>query len=199
MALLAARGLARLLALVLTTTLAVAGLVVAVFSVQGDSSTLSLPGLARRARLDDLDARVGAFLAQLQAPGAIAKVAALAGAGAVLLGLLLLFGVLARRRERLVVLRTDGGGMIAARPHALAHAAVALAEEDRRALRAKARITARRRGVGGRLRLTIYHPRSATPADATEAGRARVHPLVESFSLRPRIGGRVPRRGARVG
>jgi hypothetical protein len=199
MALLAARALARLLALVLTTTLAVAGLVVAVFSIQGDSSTLSLPGLARRARLDDLAAAVGVFLAQLQAPGPIAKVAALAGAGAVGLGLLLLFGVLARKRERLVVLRSDVDGTIAARPRVLAHAAVALAEGDPHALRATARITARRRGVGGRLRLTVYHARSATPADATDAGRARVRALVESFSLRPRIGGRVPRRGARVG
>jgi hypothetical protein len=198
MTLLAARALARLLALVLTTTLAAAGLVVAVFSVHGDSSTLSLPGLARLARLADLDARVGVFLAQLQAPGPIAKVAALAGAGAVLLGLLLLFGVLARKPERLVVLRSDGDGTVAARPRVLAHAAVALAEEDPRALRAAARVTPRRRGVGGRLRLTVYHARSATPAAATDAGRARVKPLVESFSLRPRIRGRVPRRGRRV-
>jgi len=94
MALLAARALARLLALVLTTTLAVVGLAVAVFSVQGDRSTLSLPNLVRQARLDDVHAHVGVFLSQLEAPGPIAKVAALAGAGAVLLGLMLLFGVL---------------------------------------------------------------------------------------------------------
>jgi hypothetical protein len=198
MALLAARGLARLLALVLTTTLAVAGLVVAVFSVEGDSATLSLPGLVRRARLDDLHARVGVFLAQLEAPGPIAKVAALAGAGAVLLGLLLLFGVLVRKRERLVVVRSDRDGTIAARPRALAHAAVMLAEQARDALHAKARIRARRRGVGGRLRLTVYHAQSADQADVTAASRARVQALVESFSLRLRIRGRVPRRGTRV-
>ncbi|MEA2189829.1 MAG: hypothetical protein QOK16_4840, partial [Solirubrobacteraceae bacterium] len=39
MMVLVARGLARLLALLLTTVLAVAGLVVAVFSVQGGSAT----------------------------------------------------------------------------------------------------------------------------------------------------------------
>lgn len=198
MALLAARGLARLLALVLTTTLAVAGLVVALFSIQGDSSTLSLPGLVRHARLDQLDARVGVLLAQLEAPGPVAEVAALAGAGAFLLGLLLLFGVLVRKRERLVVLRSDGEGTIASRPRVLGHAAETLAEQARDALHAKARITARRRGVGGRLRLTVYHAQSATQADAATAGRARVQALVESFSLRPRIRGRLPRRGARV-
>lgn len=198
MALLAARGLARLLALVLTTALAVAGLAVALFSVQGDSATLSLPGLVRHARLDDLHARVGVFLAQVEAPGPIAKVAALAGAGAILLGLLLLAGVLVRKRERLVVLRSDGDGTIAARPRALGHGAVTLAEQARHTLHAEAGVTARRRGLGGRLRLTVYHAQSADEAEATAASRARVQTLVESFSLRLRIRGRVPRRGARV-
>jgi hypothetical protein len=196
---LVARGLARLLALLLPTALAVAGLGVAVFSVQGDSSTLSLPGLVHRARLDDLHARVGVLLAHLEAPGPVAMVAALAGAGAVALGLLLLFGVLARKRERLVVLRSDDGGTVAARPRALDHAAVTLVEQSRDALRAKARIRARRRGVGGRLRLTAYHAQSTDQSDATATSRARVQALAESFSLRLRIRGRVPRRGARVG
>jgi hypothetical protein len=199
MALLAARVLARLLALILTAALAAGGLVVAVFSIQGDSSTLSLPGLVHRARLDDLHARVGVLLAQLEAPGPIARVAALAGAGAVALGLLLLFGVLARKRERLVVLRSDAGGTVAARPRALDHAAVTLVEQSRDALRATARIRARRRGVGGRLRLTAYHAESTDDSDATATGRARVQALAESFSLRLRVRGRVPRRGARVG
>jgi hypothetical protein len=199
MALLAARGLARLLALLLTMALAAGGLGVAVFSVQGDSSTLSLPGLVHRARLDDLHARVGVLLTRLEAPGPVATIAALAGAGAVALGLALLLGVLARKRERLVVLRSDAGGTVAARPRALDHAAVALVEQSRDALRAKARIRARRRGVGGRLRLTTYHAKSTNEADATATSRARVQALAESFSLRLRIRGRVPRRGARVG
>jgi hypothetical protein len=199
MALLAARALARLLALLLTAALAAGGLVVAVFSVQGDSATLSLPGLVHRARLDDLHARVGVLLAQLEAPGPLARVAALAGAGAIALGLLLLLGVLTRKREPLVVLRSDADGTVAARPRALDHAAVTLVEQSRDALHAKARIRARRRGTGGRLRLTAYHAASTDQATATAASRARVQALAEAFSLRLRIRGRVPHRGARVG
>lgn len=199
MTLLAARALARLVALILTASLAVAGLAVAVFSIQGGTSTLSLPGLAHRLRLDDLHARVGAFLAGLEADGPAAQVAALAGAGAVLIGLLLLFGVLARRRERLVVIRRDDDGVVAARPRALAHAAVTLGEQPRDVLHAKARTRARRRGTGGRLRLTAYHAESADQAGAAAASRASLQTLAESFSLRMRVRGRVPRRGARVG
>src|SRR6185295_1970080 len=104
--LLAARGLARLVALVLTAALAVTGLTVAVFTIHGDSMMLSLPNLARHARLGALLGDIGDFLASLEvAGGPTAKIAALAGAGAVLLGLLLLFGALAPRRERLVVMR----------------------------------------------------------------------------------------------
>jgi hypothetical protein len=199
MALLAARAVARLIALLLTTALALAGLGAAVFSIQGDSSTLSLPSLAGHARLDDAHARVGVFLAALEADGSPAKVAALAGAGASMLGLLLAFGVLARRREPLVVISSDDRGTIAARPRALGQVAAALAEQSRDVLHAKARTTARHRGRGGRLRLTAYHRRSTGQEDAAAASRARVQALADSFALRVRVRGRVPRRGARAG
>jgi hypothetical protein len=197
MALLAARGLARLVALVLSTALAVSGLAVAVFSVQGDGSTLSLASLARHLRIDDLHASVGVLLANLQADGPIAKVAALAGAGAILLGLLLLFGALARRRERLIVLRAGDDGTIAARPRAVGEAAVTLGEQSRDVLYAKARASARRRGAGGRLRLTAYHAQSPEGNGATTASRDRLQALAEPFSLRVRVRSRVPRRGVR--
>jgi len=199
MALLAARALTRLTALLLTTALALAGLGTAVFSIQGDDSTLSLPGLASHARLDDAHAGAGVFLADLEADGPPAKVAALAGAGASVLGLVLLFGVLARRREPLVVLSSNDDGTIAARPRALGQAATTLAEQSRDVLQAKARTTARHRGRGGRLRLTAYHARSTGQEDAAVASRARVQALADAFSLRVRVRGRAPRRGARVG
>jgi hypothetical protein len=199
MALLAARALVRLTALVLSAAIAVAGLAVAVFSIQGDSSTLSLPNLADIAALDELSARAGRFLTALERDGPAAKVAALAGAGAVLLGLVLLSGVLARRRERLVVLRRDAGGRIAARPRALGHAAEALGEQSRAVLRATTKTSARRHGRGGRLRLTVYHERSVGAAEAASAGRDRVRALAEPFALRVRVRGRAPRPGARAG
>jgi hypothetical protein len=198
MALVAARALVRLIALVLSATLSVAGLAVAVFSAQGATSPLSLPSLARHLRLDDLQVSTGVFLADLQAAGPVAKVAALAGAGAVMLGLLLLFGVLARRRERLVVLRSDDEGTIAARPRALGQAAVTLGEQARDVLHAKAKATPKRHGTGGRLRLTAYHAQSSDGTGATSASRDRVRALAESFSLGVRVRSRVPRRGARV-
>jgi hypothetical protein len=198
MALLAARGLARLVALVLTAALAVAGLAVAVFSIQGDSSTLSLPTLAQLAQLDDLLGDAGDFLTALEADGPIAKIAALAGAGAVLLGLLLLFGVLARRRERLVVLRSDDEGTIAARPRVIGQAAVALGEQSADVLRAKAKARPKRHGTGGRLHVTAYHAQSSDGNGATTASRDRVRALAESFALGVRVRSRVPRRGARV-
>jgi hypothetical protein len=197
MALFVARGLARLIALVLSTMLAVGGLAVAVFSVQGDSSTLSLPALAGHVRLDDLLARVGMFLGDLESAGSIAKVAALAGAGTVVIGLLLLFGVFGRTRERLVVTRSDDAGTIGARRRALAQVAATVGEQSRDVLRAKATTTARRRGTGGRLRVKVYLAESADATAATEATRARVQALAAPFSLRLRIR-RVPRRGGRV-
>lgn len=205
MVLIAARIAARLIALTLTAALAVAGLAIAVFSIQGGSSTLSLPSLGRHMRLGDLRDVVGGFLAELQAEGPVAKVAALAGAGAILLGLLLLFGVLGRRRERLVVIRSDDGGRIAARPRAVGQAAVTLVEQSRDVLHAKAKIRPRRRGNGGRLRLTVYQRGAldAHGADGTSGDRLRalaesdaMQALTEPFSLRPRVRSRAPRHGA---
>jgi hypothetical protein len=198
MALVAARLIARLIALVLSATLAVAGLAVAAFSAQGGTSALSLPSLARHLRLDDLRVSAGILLADLQAGGPVAKVAALAGAGAVVFCVLLLFGVLARGRERLVVMRSDDGGTVAARPRALGQAAVTLGEQSRDVLRAKAKATPRRHGTGGRLRLTAYHAQSSDGTGTATVSRDRVRALAESFSLGVRVRSRVPRRGARV-
>lgn len=198
MVLLAARGLVRLVALLLTTALAVAGLAVAIFSVQGDSSTLSLPGLVKTTHLDEVHASFGGLLADLQGEGPTAKVAALASAGAIVVGLLLLFGVLGRRRARLVIIRTDADGTVAARPRAVGQAAVTLGERSRDLLYAKAKTRPRRRGAGARLRLTAYHAQSTDRASATGSGHAAVQALAESLSLRVRVRGRVPRRGGRV-
>lgn len=197
MVLLAARGLARLVALLLTA-LALAGLVVAVFSVQGDSSTLSLPGLVRTAHLDDLHASVGGLLANLQADGPTAKIAALAGVGAIVVGMLLLLGVLGRRRPRVVIIRTDADAMVSARPRAVGQAAIALGERSADVLHVKAKTRPRRRGAGARMCLTAYHAQSTDRARATESTRAAVQALAESLSLRVRVRGRVPRRHARV-
>jgi hypothetical protein len=194
----AARALARLIALILSATLAVAGLAVAVFSAQGDTSALSLPHLAGLLRLNDLLGNVGLLLRHVEAGGPVAKVATLIGAGAVALGLLLLFGALVSRRERLVVMRRDEAGTIAAHPRAIGQAAVTLGEQSRDVLHATAKARPKRHGAGGRLRLTAYHAQSSDGSGATTASRDRVRALAESFSLGVRVRSRVPRRGARV-
>jgi hypothetical protein len=198
MTLLAARALARLIALVLSATLAVTGLAVAVFSIQGNTSPLSLPRLAGLLRLDDLLGSVGFRLRDLEAPGPVAKIAALAGVGAVALGVLLLFGALVRKRERLVVMRSDDEGTIAAHPRAIGQAAVTLGEQSRDVLHATAKARPKRHGAGGRLHLTAYHAQSSDGIGATTASRDRVRALADSFSLGVRVRSRVPRRGARV-
>jgi hypothetical protein len=198
MALVTARALARLIALVLSATLAIAGLAGAVFSAQGDTSPLSLPSLATLLRLDDLHASVGVLLAHLQADGPVATITALAGAGTVALGVLLLFGVLAHRRECLVVMRSDDEGTIAARPRAIGQAAVLLGEQSRYVLHAKAKAMPKRHGRGGRLYLTAYHAQSSDGSGARTATRDRIRALAESFSLGVRVRSRVPRGGPRV-
>lgn len=194
-----ARALARLVSLVLSAMLALAGLAVALFSIQGGDSTLSLPNLISLLSLDDLHAEIGRLLSALEADGPIALLTALIGLGAIALGLLLTFGALARRRERLVVMRSTGDGTIGARPRALGQAATALAERSRDVIRAKARTSARRRRSGGRLRLTVYHPQTRDSKRVASAARERLQKLADGFSLRPDVRSRVPRRGGRVG
>lgn len=199
MVLLIARALARMLAVLLAAALALAGLAVALFSIQGGTAALSLPALAGDLALGDLQVTVGMWLDDLHADGPVARVAALAGAGAVALGVLLLFGVFGRRRERLIVMRSDDDGTIAARTGAVGQAAVALGEQSRDVLRAKDRTTARRHGVGGRLRLTLYHAPSADGSGTTAAGRDRIQGLADAFSLRADVRGCAPRRGSGAG
>ncbi|MFZ0385954.1 MAG: hypothetical protein WAL22_09840, partial [Solirubrobacteraceae bacterium] len=50
---------------------------------------------------------VGRFLDQLAAPGSTAGLVLLCGLGAMLIGVLLLIGVIGRRKQRLVILEQD--------------------------------------------------------------------------------------------
>lgn len=192
------RALARLVGLLLLLVLALVGLAAAVFSIQGGDGTLSLAGLVELIRLDDLSDEIGKFLSAMEADGPAAVVAALSGAGAVLLGLALLTGALAVRRERLLIVRRGEDGTVAARRRAVAQTASALAEQPRDVVSAKAKVRPRRRGTGGRLRLTAYHARTANEPAVKEAARAQVESLAGPFSLRTKVDGRVPRRGGRV-
>jgi hypothetical protein len=192
------RTLAGLVGFLLLVLLALAGLAAAVFSLQGGEETLSYHNLADLLHLDDLDAELGAWLDALEADGPLAVVAALAGAAAVLLGLALLVGALVPSRERLVILRRDPRGDVAARRRAVGQAAAALAEQSRDVTSAKAKVRPRRRRTGAHVRLTAEHARTVGNREVAAAVRERLRALADALSLHVRIRGRVPRRGGRV-
>jgi len=192
------RAVARFVVLVLLVALALAGLAAAVFSIQGGDRPLSLPGLAEHIRLVEVEETVGDYLDQLEADGPLAKASALAGAGAVLAGLLLLLGILAPRRERLVVFDDGEAGRLAARRRTLARVAEALAEQARGVTEAKARVRPRGRLRKGRLRVRVSHPRTYRDSEVEERVLSAVSPLVDSSGLKPRVEARVGSGRAKV-
>jgi hypothetical protein len=192
------RVVASFVVLVLLVALALAGLAAAVFSIQGGDQPLSLPGLAKHVRLPELAETVGDYLDQLEADGPLAKRSALAGAGAVLVGALLLLGVLAPRRERLVTFERSKAGKLGARRRTLASVAEALAEQARGVTSAKAGVRPRGRMRSGRLRVRVSHPRSYQKRDVEERVASAVSPLVDSSGLTSRVEASVGKGGARV-
>jgi len=182
------RAVTRLITFLLLAALALAGLAVAVFCIEGGRNGLSLPALARQVHLPQLRHEVGAFLHALEASGPVAKLSALGGLGAVALGVLLLVGVLRSRRERLALLEAGEQGTLAARRRPLSQVASALVEQVRGMTQTRARVRPRRRGHGGRLLVRIDQPRGTATDDATKQRVASaVTPLTEPFGLRLRV------------
>lgn len=191
------RALTRLVGFLLTVLLALAGLAVAIFCIQGATSTLSLPKLAELIQLPALSRSVDTLLRSAEASGPVALVTALSGAGAILLGVALLIGALVARRERLLTITDGETGRVAVRRRTLAQIAVAQVEQSREALHAKASVRPARRGKGGRLRVTSYHPETVTDEAAATAAKHQLGALAEGLSLRVRARAHVPRRGQR--
>lgn len=192
------RTLARLVTLLLLAALALAGLALALFSIGGGQSAVSLPELARYVQLPELREEVGAYLAQLEDDGSVAAYSALAGAAAVLAGVLLLVGALAPRRERLVVLEEGENGRLAARRRTLSHVAEALAEQARGVTEARARVRPSRWNGGRRLTVQATRPRSSSPQLAEEKAAHELAPLAEEFGLKPRVRSKLGTGKARV-
>lgn len=198
MTLSALRALAGLLGFLAMVALAVAGLAVAVFCIQGGDETFSPANLASLLGLDGLRDTIGSWFESLEDGGSTAIVAALCGAGAVLLGAAVVVGALAPRRERLLTVNQAEQGEIAIRSRAAASALSSLAERPREVVRARARVRPARRGIGGRARLrmttldgTDERPRAVqSRADLRHlAGRMSLH--LSSRRRRTRRGGRV--------
>lgn len=190
------RALARVIAVLLPAALALAGLAVAIASV-GSGEGFSVPWLAELIGLPSLERAVGDWFASLEADGPVAVVAALCGAGAVLLGLALLVGVLVPRRERLVTLHSAKEGDITARRRALKHVGEALVQEAGDVTGARVKVRPRRRR-GGRLRVTAHRTRPADPDSVRSAATAALEPLTGKLPLRAKVRTRRGERGARV-
>lgn len=190
------RALTRVVAVLLPAALALAGLAAAIFSIRGIGDP-SLPGLAELLGLPAFERTLGGWLAMLERPGPVAAVAALGGAGAVLLGLLLLAGVLIPRRERLVTLQRGEEGTVTARRRPLGDAAARLAEQAEAVTHARGRAKPRRRR-GGTLSVSARRTRTGEPADVRRAAVEALKPLTGPLPLRARVRTRPGDRGARV-
>ncbi len=193
------RGLSRLIGTLWMLAVALLGLGVALYCLDGFISL----GSGRPDRLLHLSAarrHVGRFLDQIAAPGPTAGLALLCGLGAVLIGLLLLAGVLRSRKERLVVLERDAdNGSLAARPRTLGAMCRALAEQASGATSVtRPRFKLSRRGTRGRLKVSASRARSSDPREVEQAIKDRLRPVSDPFDLKPRVRVRLGARGDRV-
>ncbi|CAA9503798.1 MAG: hypothetical protein AVDCRST_MAG45-1471 [uncultured Solirubrobacterales bacterium] len=193
------RGIARLVAFLLLVVLAVCALAVAVASIGGaGAGGFGLPGLAELVRLPQLADLVRGLFEQVEGSGGAQAVPALAGLGAVLVGILLLVGALWPRRERLVRLEDGDEGTLAARRRALGQVAAALAEQSRGVTATKVRVRPRRGRRGGRLEVRAVHPRSSDAKEVERQATGLLEPLTDPFSLKAKVRPRLGESGARV-
>jgi hypothetical protein len=182
------RVLGRMVGVAWMLVLALVGLAVAMYCVDAlvglgsvrPDRLLGLPGVRRH---------VGRFLDQVAAPGSTAGLALLCGLGAMLLGIVLLIGVLGRRKQRLVILEQhDQTGAIAARRRPLCEMARALAEPADGATSVKRPTLAlSRRGTGGTLRVNATRTRGTDPRELSSGIEHAVKPITEPFGLKPRV------------
>lgn len=175
------KALVGLLAFLLLLALAVGGLAAAVFSIAGEGATLSLPQLAEWLRLPELRDETGDFLRRLE-DDSVDGWAALAGLGAMLVGVLLILGVVGRRRPRSVSLEPTGH--LKARRRALADVATDLAGRAPGVSAARARIRGRRQAV---IAVDAAHTPRVSSEEARHSVGLLMADLTETGTLRPKV------------
>jgi hypothetical protein len=180
------RALVRLLGFLLLIALALVGLGFAVAALFGDQLGVQLEGSA-----------VSRWLERLEGDGT-QGLEAVIGGGMILLGLLLLIGALAPRRERRAVLEQDEHGTLDARRRPLAQMFTALAERTRGVTHARAKLRLGRRAHHGRLVLRAERPRTIESAAVRKSVQSDVGELAAAFGLKTRIQAPLGRRGRRV-
>lgn len=189
------RGLARTVGLAGLGALALAGLALAIFSIQGGDRTVSLTGLARHVGLPDLLDRIGAWLARLEDGSAVEWWSILGGALAIAVGLVLVAAALWPRLTRTSTVSDGPQGRLAIGRSALKQKA------ERAALGAgatSASVAFRRRpGRPALLRVAATRPASATAETIDPTVGRAVDDAVHEVDVRPRVhvtAGRGPRR-----
>jgi len=175
------QAIVRLLTLLLLVVLALAGVAAIVVAVSGGNASL-----AESVGLPAVRDAVSGFLERLEG-GRAAALVALIAAGAVLIGLLLLVGILVPTRERRFVLSEGQHGRLAARRGALGDVAEALVARPRWVEVSKVKPRPARRGAGGRLALTVASPRRDPEGDIQKTARERLEPLTERFKIKARV------------
>ena len=175
------QAIIRLLTLLLLVVLALAGVAAIVIAVSGGNASL-----AESVGLPAVRDAVSGFLERLEG-GRAAALVALIAAGAVLIGLLLLVGILVPTRERRFVLSEGQHGRLAARRGALGEVAEALVARPRWVEVSKVKPRPARRGAGGRLALTVASPRRDPEGDIQKTARERLEPLTERFKIKARV------------
>jgi hypothetical protein len=175
------RAIVRLLTFVLLVILALAGAAALVAAVTGGD-----PDVARALGLTAAGDAIGGFLTRLET-GRGAVLVGLLAVAAILLGLLLLIGALVPSRERKFVLLENERGRLCARRGALGDVAAALVAQPRRIAVEKVKARPARRGVGGRLVMSVASPRREAEGDITSTARQRLTPLTDRFRIRARV------------
>jgi hypothetical protein len=192
------RLLAAVVGFLLLTAIAVGGVIVAIFCIRGGTATLSLHHVASLISLPDLRDKLGPWLESLEADGPAAALAALCGAGAILLGIGLIIGALVPRRERVLVIDRTDRGTISARRRATAGALSDLAEKPREIISAKAKVSPNRSRTGGRVRLKLTEAAGTDERPKAEQARTDLKDLAEALSLKLQTVRRRPRSGGRT-
>jgi len=180
------RALVRLLGFLLLIALALVALGFALAALFGDQLGVQLKGSS-----------VSGWLERLEGNGTQVPEAVIGG-GMVLLGLLLLIGALAPRRERRAVLEQGEDGTLDARRRPLAQMFTALAERTRGVTHVKAKLRLGRRARHGRLLLRAERPRTTDSEAVREGVRSAVGELAAAFGLKTRVQAPLGRRGRRV-
>jgi hypothetical protein len=187
------RALARVTGSLLLFVIGAAGILAAVFCLQGADATLSLPHLASLLGLDSLRDTIGGWLDELEASGPDALIAALCGIGAIALGVALLVGALVPGRDRLLGIDSNDTGEIAARRRAVAAALASVAERSGDVRSAKVRVRPNRSHAGGRALITVAGTRTKDESPRAEASREDLERLERELSLK--VTARRSRRG----